>query len=92
MRPQENADSCLLLRNGEVPVGGLSRVLSIQTLPLSVSMSGTNINQEISSRVESFVQDLAELIRAAALESVREALGGGAAPAPAARPAKPTRK
>ncbi len=46
-------------------------------------------DQAIRARVESFVTELTELVRASALESVREALGAEIAPAPARRPGRP---
>ena len=46
------------------------------------------INKEIQDRIELFAEELAELIRQAALESVQEALGEGASPTAA----KPRRK
>jgi hypothetical protein len=40
-----------------------------------------DINSQISAHVQSFVTELTALVRAAALESVQSALGGGTAPA-----------
>lgn len=40
-------------------------------------MPQTGIEKEVRDRVESFVAELSDLIRRAALESVQEALGGG---------------
>lgn len=45
---------------------------------------------ELRARVDAFVADLSETIRQAALESVRQALGGGAS-APAPRGRKPAK-
>jgi hypothetical protein len=50
------------------------------------------INEQISARIQSFTAELEALVRAAALESVRQALGGAPAPRaavgrPAGRPA-----
>jgi hypothetical protein len=41
----------------------------------------SDINSQISAHVQSFVTELTSLVRAAALEAVQVALGGGAAPA-----------
>lgn len=46
-----------------------------------------NINQQIEARVQSFVQELSGLVRAAALEAVADALGGK--PVGAARRGRP---
>lgn len=48
----------------------------------------TNIEEEIRSKTEAFAADLAVLVRRAALEAAATALGGGAALAHVASPAK----
>jgi hypothetical protein len=45
-------------------------------------MATPNLDQEIRARIQSFADELAELVKRAALESVRSALGGGAVSAP----------
>jgi len=42
-------------------------------------MSNANFNQEIRDVIESFVEELSALVRTAALQSVTNAFGGGAA-------------
>jgi hypothetical protein len=49
-------------------------------------MSTSTLNREIRARIEGFVSTLSELVKAAAVESVQQALGGGASPA--RRPAR----
>ncbi|HED66680.1 MAG TPA: hypothetical protein ENJ09_14130 [Planctomycetes bacterium] len=51
-----------------------------------------SIETEIQARVEAFVGDLTEMIRAAALEAVREALLGEAPAAPRRKPGRPAGK
>jgi hypothetical protein len=48
-------------------------------------MAKNNVNDRIRSRVEAFAEELSALIRDSAMETVREALGGGAAPRRAGR-------
>jgi len=43
-------------------------------------MAKNSVNDRIRSRVEAFAEELGALIRDSAMETVREALGGGAAP------------
>jgi len=51
-------------------------------------MAKNTVNDRIRSRVEAFAEELSALIRDSAMETVREALGGGAAPR---RPGRPGR-
>jgi len=56
-------------------------------------MPNTNVDSEIRVRVETFVDDLTELIRTSAVEAVRGALTGGAtAPARRGRPKASAKK
>lgn len=43
-------------------------------------MAKNSVNDRIRSRVEAFAEELSALIRDSAMETVREALGGGSAP------------
>lgn len=43
-------------------------------------MAKNTVNDRIRSRVEAFAEELSALIRDSAMETVRDALGGGAAP------------
>jgi len=43
-------------------------------------MAKNSVNDRIRSRVEAFAEELGALIRDSAMETVREALGGGSAP------------
>lgn len=43
-------------------------------------MAKNTVNDRIRSRVEAFAEELSALIRDSAMETVREALGGGVAP------------
>src|SRR5258708_37514828 len=43
-------------------------------------MAKNSVNDRIRSRVEAFAEELSALIRDSAMETVREALGGSAAP------------
>ena len=43
-------------------------------------MAKNTVNDRIRSRVEAFAEELSALIRDSAMETVREALGGGSAP------------
>ncbi|HET7539286.1 MAG TPA: DNA-binding protein [Polyangiaceae bacterium] len=43
-------------------------------------MAKNTVNDRIRSRVEAFAEELSALIRDSAMETVREALGGGGAP------------
>lgn len=57
-------------------------------------MAKSQIDQQITERVDAFVADLTDLIRQSAVEAVRETLEGGAAPRRAAsgpRAARPAR-
>ena len=51
-------------------------------------MAKNTVNDRIRSRVEAFAVELSALIRDSAMETVREALGGGAAPRRAGRPGR----
>ena len=64
-------------------------------------MAKSELDQPIPERIDAFVPDVSALVRLSALEAVRDALGGGAAPARrgpgrprknAAAPAAPRRK
>jgi hypothetical protein len=48
-------------------------------------MAKNSVNDRIRSRVEAFAEELSALIRDSAMETVREALGGGSAPRRGAR-------
>jgi len=48
-------------------------------------MAKNSVNDRIRSRVEAFAEELSALIRDSAMETVREALGGSAAPRRGAR-------
>ena len=48
-------------------------------------MAKNSVNDRIRSRVEAFAEELSTLIRDSAMETVREALGGGSAPRRGAR-------
>jgi hypothetical protein len=48
-------------------------------------MAKNTVNDRIRSRVEAFAEELSALIRDSAMETVREALGGSAAPRRAGR-------
>jgi len=53
-------------------------------------MANNNLQAEIQSRIEAFVNDLSNLVKIAALESVAQALGGDAGAAPKRRgPGRP---
>ena len=54
--------------------------------------SNTDLHGDLQARVDEFVADLSELIRAAALEAVREALGEPAAGAGGERRTRSTKK
>lgn len=49
----------------------------------------TDVSNQIRDRIEAFVQELGELVRRAALESVSSALGGGLSGPPRARTGRP---
>jgi len=51
-------------------------------------MAKNTVNDRIRSRVEAFAEELSALIRDSAMETVREALGGSAAPRRAGRPGR----
>ena len=55
------------------------------TLNIKPAMAKNSVNDRIRSRVEAFAEELSALIRDSAMESVREALGGGAVPRRGAR-------
>jgi hypothetical protein len=44
------------------------------------SMASANFDQQIRKTIEAFVEELSGLVRAAAVQSVTEAFGGGSAP------------
>jgi hypothetical protein len=44
-------------------------------------MATTTVDRDLRSRIEAFLQEISALVRQSALESVRAALGDGAAPA-----------
>jgi hypothetical protein len=48
-------------------------------------MAKNSVNDRIRSRVEAFAEELSALIRDSAMETVRDALGGGSAPRRGAR-------
>jgi hypothetical protein len=48
-------------------------------------MAKNTVNDRIRNRVEAFAEELSALIRDSAMETVRDALGGGAAPRRAGR-------
>ncbi|MEM6673562.1 MAG: hypothetical protein AAF726_12020 [Planctomycetota bacterium] len=52
-------------------------------------MPKNDINAQIQARVESFTDELSQLVREAALEAVQEALDGGAPRAPRGRGRRP---
>jgi len=52
----------------------------------------TTINAQLDSTIQSFVSEISSLVRVAALEAVRDALGGGESPARRGRPAGSGRK
>jgi len=52
----------------------------------------TTATQQIESSIQSFVSEISGLVRVAALEAVRDALGGGASPARRGRPVGSGRK
>ncbi len=53
-------------------------------------MNSQQLDQQIRERISTFLEQLSTLVRQSALEAVREALSGGAAPAPARRgPGRP---
>jgi hypothetical protein len=47
----------------------------------TTTMSTSNINADVRSRIDQFLEELSALVKNAALDSVRAALGDGAAPA-----------
>jgi len=51
-------------------------------------MAKNTVNDRIRSRVEAFAEELSALIRDSAMETVRDALGGGSAPRRAGRPGR----
>ena len=51
-----------------------------------------NVNSQLDSTIQSFVAEISGLVRVAALEAVRDALGGGAPPARRGRPVGSGRK
>jgi len=54
-------------------------------------MAKNTVNDRIRSRVEAFAEELSALIRDSAMETVRDALGGSAAPSRSGRPGRPGR-
>ncbi|MCY3001219.1 MAG: DNA-binding protein [Planctomycetota bacterium] len=53
-------------------------------------MNSQQLDQQIRERISTFLEQLSTLVRQSALEAVREALSGGAVPAPARRgPGRP---
>jgi len=52
----------------------------------------TPITPQLDSTIQSFVAEISSLVRVAALEAVRDALGGGASPARRGRPVGSGRK
>ena len=52
-------------------------------------MANNNLDQQIRNRIESFLDEIAGLVRASALESVHDALGDGAAPRRRRGPGRP---
>ena len=52
-------------------------------------MAKNSVNDRIRSRVEAFAEELSALIRDSAMETVREALGGSAAPRRGGRGGRP---
>jgi len=55
------------------------------TLNIKPAMAKNSVNDRIRSRVEAFAEELSALIRDSAMETVREALGGGSVPRRGAR-------
>jgi hypothetical protein len=53
-------------------------------------MAKNSVNDRIRSRVEAFAEELSALIRDSAMETVRDALGGGSAPRRGARGGRAT--
>jgi len=53
-------------------------------------MAKNSVNDRIRNRVEQFAEELSALIRDSAMETVREALGGGAAPRRGGRGGRPS--
>jgi hypothetical protein len=58
---------------------GCSELTGDRTLNIKPAMAKNSVNDQIRSRVEAFAEELSALIRDSAMETVREALGGGAA-------------
>jgi len=52
-------------------------------------MANNNLDQQIRSRIESFLDEMTALVRASALESVQAALGGGSTPTVRRGPGRP---
>jgi hypothetical protein len=50
-------------------------------MPNAPPMASANFDHQIRKTIEAFVQELSGLVRAAAVQSVTEAFGGGGAPA-----------
>jgi hypothetical protein len=69
-------------------VSGPKNVLDYRSPVGSIAtMKPSSLDQQVRTRIDSFVQELSALVRQAAIESVRTALGAG--PAPARGPGRP---